>query len=306
MPATISKINIPDSQVISAAGPAFEANIRTVEAVLRKQLFFIVGCPKSGTTWMKNLLHSHPEIACRGETNFVSMLGMINQLVEHTNEAQKPKGLAPLEHEDARYLFVSGLGLLLAKWGMDEGIRCVGEKTPNHAVFATLLLDVLPGAKIIHIVRDPRDATVSGWFHNLSRGKPDFLQKFPDLNAYAQLMIKQVWPTSVGNARAAGEKYPERYHEVRYEDMIKQPKHNLTKILQFLGQDHSPDIVDECISANSFQQWSEGRTQGQEDPKSFYRKGVVGDWKNHLDDNTVATFRKHLGPVMTELGYLDD
>jgi hypothetical protein len=39
-------------------------------ALSGRQLFFVGGAPRSGTTWLQQLLDSHPEVSCRGEGLF--------------------------------------------------------------------------------------------------------------------------------------------------------------------------------------------------------------------------------------------
>ncbi|MFW9919917.1 MAG: sulfotransferase, partial [Candidatus Thorarchaeota archaeon] len=34
-----------------------------------KQFFFVVGCQKSGTTWVESLLDHHPRVICKGEAH---------------------------------------------------------------------------------------------------------------------------------------------------------------------------------------------------------------------------------------------
>jgi hypothetical protein len=47
------------------------------EALLRlarRQLFFVGGAPRSGTTWLQHVLDSHPAVSCRGEGLFQQAL----------------------------------------------------------------------------------------------------------------------------------------------------------------------------------------------------------------------------------------
>ncbi len=49
-----------------------------------------------------------------------------------------------------------------------------------------------------------------------------------------------------------------------------------------------------------------GRKQGQEDKNSFYRKGVRGDWRNHLTESDQALFKSLAGDLLIRLGYEKD
>ncbi|MFG0251715.1 MAG: sulfotransferase family protein [Phycisphaerales bacterium JB038] len=287
-----------------AAGDLFIYKNAAVEAVLRKQLFFILGCQKSGTTWLQHLLNGHPEIACNGETVFVhTVLAPLNEVVKKYNKAQKIGQAAQLDGADAQYLFSVVFSLVLAKWGLAEGITCVGEKTPEHSTSAEMLATVFPSARFVHIVRDPRDIAVSGWFHNLRQKGDAFHKRFATLTDYARFIAKVHWPTMVGRSRVVRNAHPERYLELRYEDMLTEPEARVAEILTFLGVDAGAEAVGACLEAGSFKKLSGGRDSGSEDRGSFFRKGVAGDWKNHLDEAAAAVFPQYLGEAMCELGY---
>jgi hypothetical protein len=49
---------------------------------------------------------------------------------------------------------------------------------------------------------------------------------------------------------------------------------------------------------------SGGRARGQENAGSFFRKGIVGDWKTRLDPASAEYVVATCGPLMTRFGYL--
>ena len=60
------------------------------------------------------------------------------------------------------------------------------------------------------------------------------------------------------------------------------------------------------VDRKSFRRLSGGRTKGQENVKSHYRKGVPGDWANHFSDDLRARFKKRHGDLLIRLGYETD
>jgi hypothetical protein len=64
--------------------------------------------------------------------------------------------------------------------------------------------------------------------------------------------------------------------------------------------------VESCVGSASFEKLSRGRERGQEDPSSFYRKGVAGDWKNHFSKEDRRVFKEEAGELLIRLGYEDD
>lgn len=59
----------------------------------------------------------------------------------------------------------------------------------------------------------------------------------------------------------------------------------------------------QILEENSFSKKSQGRSQGQENVKSHYRKGVAGDWKNHLKPEHIVYFKDNYNDLLLKLGY---
>jgi hypothetical protein len=93
------------------------------------------------------------------------------------------------------------------------------------------------------------------------------------------------------------------YTEVRYEDLLVRPNEEVKRLLGFLGVDTDERLVEHCVSSASFERLSRGRRRGQEDPSSFYRKGVAGDWKYLFDEHDKQIYKEEAGELLIKLGY---
>ena len=62
-------------------------------------------------------------------------------------------------------------------------------------------------------------------------------------------------------------------------------------------------LLEKIIEMKSFKRMSGGRKQGQENVKNHFRKGVPGDWRNHLNEEHIRFFKKEYNPVLLKLGY---
>lgn len=284
--------------------PAKPPTLQHVEELLSKQLFFIVGCQKSGTTWVERLLNGHPDIRCHGEGYFAPVLmPLLQQAIQAYNQRQKAGQEGLFTDSDLKELLRTAVGLSFARWVGDAQVQAIGEKTPENALCMNPLLQCFPNAKFIHITRDGRDVCVSGWFHNQRKAGPDFAKKFPDLNKYIQYTVTQHWLPYIQQAQRFGQQHPERYHELRYEDLHQDPEAKTRDLLTFLGMDDGEAATLACLEAGSFKKLTEGRTRGEEDKSSFFRKGVIGDWQNHFDESNLATYKQAAGELPNHLGY---
>ncbi|MFW5652622.1 MAG: sulfotransferase family protein [Planctomycetota bacterium] len=290
----------------SPMAEAFARQGKRLSGVLDHDLFFIVGCEKSGTSWLQHLLNSHHQIACRGESRIgLILLPLLRQAIEVWNQNHLLGKQGSLDEAAWQHFARTAAALVFDQsWPIRPHTRVIGEKTPGHAKAIADLSSIFPQAKFIHIIRDGRDGVVSGWHHNMHRGKPDFRQRFPRFADYTRYFVQAHWLPYIASARAFGSQHPARYHELRYEDLHSAPETTVERLLAFLNVDAAPEHVQACIESGSFSKLSKGRDRGEEKADSHFRKGVVGDWRNVFDDTALEAFMAAGGREMLQvLGY---
>ena len=289
-------------------------------------VFFIVGQQKSGTTWLMRTLDAHPEILCRGEGRFFGAAWRQKSLVK-SDEMRPPSSLLYALRE-AEYL---GLWVERSVWsrndGADEhldnlarmavdyfllgelaktGKRLVGDKSPLLTPeMVGEISAVYPEARLIHIIRDGRDAAVSAAHHARNFGRARGERRDDGLFEEAQIRkLAADWNARVGRATTDGPRlFGDRYAEVRYEDLLARPEAETARLLDFLGAASDERTVGRCVAATSFERLSKGRTRGEEDPSSFFRKGVAGDWKDAFTERDRRVFEEEAGELLKKLGY---
>jgi len=287
----------------------FEEIQKRINKVLSKDLFFIIGVPKSGTTWMQYLLNGHPEIMCSGEGDYNIIIEGLKKIVNDYNSwiesANKNIGTSNyivFSQENLQYLFVTAVGLLLSNIRKEQNIKCIGSKNPILIKELEVHASLIPSSKFTHIMRDGRDVMVSAWFNNLRGNEKDTRTKWTDFTSFVKFVVHQ-WISDINVARSFGQKYPDRYFELRYEDLHSDPDPMIRNILEFLGVDSSDSMINKCRESGLFNKLTKGRKRGSEDRSKFFRKGIIGDWKNHFDNDSLEFFMEHGGVLLGELGY---
>src|SRR5579883_2910134 len=166
-------------KVARTAPASWAARHEQLAELARRQIFFVGGAPRSGTTWLQLLLDSHPEISCRGEGLFSHHLsGALDRLVGNWRQGVEAKNKTvfasmpgyPLpEGADADILLGTAVLLALHRQSTERDVRALGEKTPENVFLFPRLKRLFPGAKFIGIVRDPRDVLASSWHYFYER-----------------------------------------------------------------------------------------------------------------------------------------
>jgi tetratricopeptide (TPR) repeat protein len=112
---------------------------------------FIVGMPRSGTTLCEQILDAHAEVHGAGERG---------ALRDAFNGLGNAAGIAAL---DPAGLDAAASAYLAELHALAPGKTRIVDKMPGNELFLGLVGLMLPGAKIIHCVRDPRDIGLSIW-----------------------------------------------------------------------------------------------------------------------------------------------
>jgi len=90
---------------------------------------------------------------------------------------------------------------------------------------------------------------------------------------------------------------------VKYEDLRMRPVEELQRIVkQLSSQELVVSYVAKIVEKHSLERVS-GRKVGEENTRSFMRKGIVGDWKNYFDQKARERFHYYAGDTLIKLGY---
>jgi hypothetical protein len=177
---------------------------------------FIVGMPRSGSTLIEQMLAAHPDVCGGGELE-----AFARALAEIPAFADNPAGT---RQEDFTRLGNAYLRLLA---GVDAAAARVTDKALNNVRHVGLIHLALPGARIVHVYRDPADACLSCFFQLFNGGQP-FSYDLQELGAYyrAYRGLMRHWHDVLP---------PGAILDVRYEDVVADPASQMRRLLAFCG-----------------------------------------------------------------------
>jgi hypothetical protein len=84
-------------------------------------------------------------------------------------------------------------------------------------------------------------------------------------------------------------------------------------VLRYLGIESNRALLESIVTRNRFERltaggkaWKAARKPGQENTTSHFRKGIVGDWRNHFKETHIQRFKELAGEALMEWGYETD
>lgn len=211
---------------------------------MQKKPFFIIGCVRSGTTLLRNVLRNHPNLASPEETHFFRWsdpFGTITSLTMMTaanknsvlKKHREIDGVTEQQFNDILQKSVSRADLqkrymrcYLANNNM-EGRRWF-DKTPQNVYGAAIIATEFPGSKFVHIVRNPMDVVSS-----LRIGK---VVKIENLIGACNF-----WNEAAASIYTLKRAYPGRVYEVKYESFTSNFLPEIEKLLTFLDEEFNAD-----------------------------------------------------------------
>jgi tetratricopeptide (TPR) repeat protein len=229
---------------------------------------FVIGMLRSGTTLVEQILASHGEVHGAGE------LILLQQIADAAGGfPQLAEGLTPDSAARMGQAYLDGIAPLSA------GKARVVDKMPANFVMAGLIPLILPGARIIHIRRDPVDTCLSIYTKLFAKAQP-FAYDLTELGQfhrdYQTLMAywRDVLPA-------------DRFIEVDYENLVDDLEAQARRLIAFLGLDWDAA----CLSFDKTKRLV--RTASQNQVREPIYKSSIGRWK---------PYAKQLSPLLDALG----
>lgn len=256
-----------------------------------KNPIFIIGCPRSGTTYLGEILESLPNISYFYEPpTFKYYSRSIYQ------KTRNSKDLRRLYDWCFRTLLFAAPG---------TGRRIL-EKNPNHTFIAKELIEAYPNAKLIVLSRDAREVTLSllnkPWHLVSSKGSGKREPGGYLYGPYAHFYIEEerveqfestndmhrciwIWRRHAEMIEKIRTELPDacQWH-IDYEDLILKPESTLTGVLDFIGENDE----------NSMFAVMEASKAGRADS--------IGSWKRAMSGEDLALIDREAGELMSKAG----
>lgn len=257
----------------------------------------IGGCGRSGTTLLRLMLDSHRRI-CSGPESSV-----------FRRRALDPEGLAErfgFAAEEVRAIhgsarsrpqFIEGFAELCMR---KAGKARWAEKTPRNISRIDVIFRHFPGARFVHVLRDGRDVAASLRTHPRHRV------------VGGRLVPQDTWKPIAGCARRwrddieASRPYwnDSRFHTVRYEELVLDPRGVLEPLMEFLGEPWDETMLEHAAVESPFRD----ATRFAQNPEALaaVSHASLGRWQRDLDTRDRRIFKRIAGGLLIELGYARD
>ncbi len=253
-------------------------------------LIFVVGMPRSGTTLVERVLDAHPQAVGVGESQCVGRVvaeiargmgvgsaSVIQTPSLLTSRVLTERGGQVIDALGARARRTDGGGAGSGGSGGGSG-GVIVDKQPLNFLHLGVLGCMLPGAKVIHCVRDPRDTCLSCFFQDFGAGL-GFSQGLDALGRYynAQGALMHHWKSVLDI----------EIMDVVYESFVREPDEWQRKIVAFAGLEWD----ERC--ARFHESGRASSTASNEQVRREIHTGSIGRWKR---------FEHQLKPLLEALG----
>ena len=222
----------------------------TVLQTVRDGLFFIVGPHRSGTTLLQAMLSSHSRLTVPPETGYFDQVwprrAQLGSLTDVGNLARVGRFVngpdcavsdLQLDWSQVTAALAAGPGgyedlfvAVLALYAQPRGKSRVGEKSPRHLFAVPELSRLYPRSRFLCLIRDPRAVIRS--------------ERETSWGSRSVLRMTRRWCRVVDAAEKHLRSLPsDRFHVVRYEDLVADPETQLRSICEFLGETFEPEML---------------------------------------------------------------
>lgn len=213
--------------------PVFEAAMEAARAARGKtgddtrEPIFIVGMPRSGTTLCDRILSNHSQVRSAGELDHIAALinTMSGRRAEEVMRAETLRGAGGLD--------LAALGRSYVETARPRAGNAAPrfiDKMPRNFLYAGLIAWAMPHARIICLRRDPMDTALSN-YRQVFNAESAYYRYTYDMEEAARYVV--MFERLVTHWRETLP--PERYTEVRYEDLVANLEGETRRLLDFCG-----------------------------------------------------------------------
>lgn len=251
---------------------------------------FLVGAPRSGTTFLAAVLNAHPRILMTNET---AVFLQLNEAISKSRQGHRAGLLYGKSHHElwadhlrgrARELIESYYATIAERDGKTDLVHW-GDKHPHYSDCLPFLRALYPDAPYVYLVRDPRDsacsiAVMNGWsFRKSLQAWKGFTEK------YEPFLFGADAPRSL---------------LVKYEDLVQDPDRTCGEIFAWLGVGRAAEVEDHLSRLQNADahhpelSWSRRRD---------FARTSVARWRRQTTEAEARYAEKLVGHLIEKYGY---
>ncbi|NQY81228.1 MAG: sulfotransferase [Candidatus Caenarcaniphilales bacterium] len=290
------------------------------------KLIFVVGCPRSGTTKLTEIINKHSKIQCSSETHFFNINWELNyklcidefiesnefnnffdhfrvqdfmklnslEIKDFADELRKTYELNSKDYVN-KDLYIKSIFDVMVNLSLkqNDSAEFFCEKTPQHLRSVDKILKYYPEAKFVHLIRDGRDVVNSllkmPWRPDGLINNARFWKKFVRFGIEMHEFLAK-------NDKSAF------WFDVRYEELLEHPEELLHLLSEFLNLEYEEAmlsnevIVDKKVFADWESKWKHKANLDLDLTR-------VGAYKKEMSEDDQITLNWFLQKELKELNY---
>jgi hypothetical protein len=293
------------------------------ELPVKPPFVFIVGNSRSGTTMLMRMLDKHPEVYALSEWHFFEQLWSGKEAASLPKEAacELASRLLGIQrngyragHQSKKY-DAEAVSIVNSLSGQSishvdvyqatafyetqlNGKVVPCEKTPQNVFYLKEILEYIPNARVVNLIRDPRSVLLSQKKKaNRRKMGATWMSKKEERRLrinYHPITISRLWKSAVG-AGMAYQDHPQ-VTTCYFEDIMANPEMEVRRICQFLGLQYAEDMLQIQQVGSSVQ------------PDDYDKVGVIPDravsWdKGGLTETEIYLCQKPIKGLMKQHDY---
>lgn len=276
--------------------------------------FFIVGASRSGTTMMRLLLNAHPRIGVPKEMAYFEYCAIAGVLDTWQSprfprgnyadfvrgylkrrrialEGMDPDALAEAILADPMKTLERPIRIILDAWARKEGKAVWGEKTPKNLFYVDKIYEIMPDARFIYIVRDPRAVVNS--MNRFARFVDDSV-----LNAFNWLQAAEYGYNLFVESVPA-----EKRLELKYENLVTDVEGTARQICAFLDQPYDDEMLAFYLKSRGELHPNAGQLGGVNTLTRPISTVSVDKWRDQLAARDISLVEAVCADAMAVHGY---
>jgi hypothetical protein len=265
---------------------------------------FVVGSGRSGTTLVRVMLDSHPDMAIPPEAFFPleppsawfrdgrldvgTAVGGIEREAWFSDWDLAPGAFAKAAAAADPRTYAELIRCLFGTYAAGQDKARYGSKTPQHVLSVTRLAELFPESRFVHVVRDGRDVATS--FLDVHFGPSDMAS------------AASLWRHRVSRGRADGTALGSgRYMECRFEDLLADPEATLRQVCAFLDLRFDMAVLHHHERDPMAMAGVGGRYYNENATKPL--TSGLRDWRRQMSRSDVLLFESIAGGSLDAFGY---